>query len=213
MRNPDTLARAALATASLLLALGWPVASPAGSGPVALQSADPACADDSGAIYVDCGNGTVTDNRTGLVWLQDADCLRGLVTWYQATELVAGLADLPDDSAAAAHDCGLSDSSAPGEWRLPSAAEWEAMMAHPVAQGCVDIAEGTPAITNDAGTDCWQEGPGSSITGIPSYAVYWSASHLTSPHGVFVGAVAVGGITQQFDKAAEELVWPVRGGQ
>jgi hypothetical protein len=47
----------------------------AGDGVVALQTADPSCPDDSGDRYVDCGNGTVTDNDTGLVWLKQANCL------------------------------------------------------------------------------------------------------------------------------------------
>lgn len=210
MTTPGARWRHARALAWLSLAFVCPAASPAGSGPVALQSADPACPDDSGAIYVDCGNGTVTDTRTGLVWLQDADCLEGQVTFDEAVAFVAGLADMPDESAAALDDCGLSDGSSPGEWRLPSAAEWEAMMADPVAQGCTDPMEGTPAITNDAGTDCWQEGPGSSITDIPPFAGYWSAT--VAPSGeVWVGGVAGGAITKDFPNF--QLVWPTRGGQ
>ena len=52
--------------ATLLLA-GLVQRAQASGGVVALQTADPSCPDDSGDIYVDCGNGTVTDNRTGLV--------------------------------------------------------------------------------------------------------------------------------------------------
>jgi hypothetical protein len=59
----------------LFLLVAIPPTSLAGDGVVALQTADPSCPDDSGKIYVDCGNGTVTDNRTGLVWLKNADCL------------------------------------------------------------------------------------------------------------------------------------------
>ena len=107
---------------------------------MALQTADRSCPDDSGNVYVDCGNGTVTDNRTGLVWLKDANCLSGApgggaVDWFTAMEFVAGLSDQPATSAAAAHDCGLSDGSSPGEWRLPTAAEWEAMMANAKGAG------------------------------------------------------------------------------
>ena len=36
--------------------------------------ADGPCFDNTNR-YVDCGNGTVTDTVTGLIWLQDADCL------------------------------------------------------------------------------------------------------------------------------------------
>ena len=58
---------------------------------------------------------TVTDNRTGLVWLENADCL-GAVDWFTAKEVVAGLSDLQGSDP---DDCGLSDDSSPGEWRLP----------------------------------------------------------------------------------------------
>jgi hypothetical protein len=46
---------------------------------VALQTVVPSCADDSANRCVDCGNGTVTNNDTGLVWLANADCLTGFV--------------------------------------------------------------------------------------------------------------------------------------
>ena len=36
--------------------------------------ADGPCFDNTNR-YVDCGNGTVTDTVTGLIWLQQADCL------------------------------------------------------------------------------------------------------------------------------------------
>ena len=55
--------------------LGGPAS--AGDGVVALQTAAPTCPDDSGDRYVDCDNGTVTDNETGLVWLANADCFGG----------------------------------------------------------------------------------------------------------------------------------------
>ena len=104
----------------------------AGDGLVALQTADPACPDNSGNIYVDCGNGTVTDNRTGLVWLANTNCVNG-PSWYEAMEIAAGLADLPDGACGGGVtrdncDCGLRDGSSPGEWRLASMAELKAMV-------------------------------------------------------------------------------------
>ena len=123
-RSTGTTASACLLCCLLLGVSGvW-----AGDGVVALQTAGTSCADGSGNRYVDCGNGTVTDNETGLVWLANADCL-GSVDWLTASEFVAGLSDKPEGSIAAAHDCGLSDGSSPGEWRLPSMEEWEAMVA------------------------------------------------------------------------------------
>ncbi len=182
----------------------------AGEGVVALQTADPSCADDSGNIYVDCGNGTVTDNRTGLVWLQDANCY-GLLEWHEAVEIVANLSDIPSTSVAAPHDCGLSDGSSPGEWRLPSVAEWEAMML-PNVLGC------SPAITDDQGTGCWADplvcflsGRTCSFTGVVS-SFYWSSTTLVSyPTDAWIadlrGGIGADGKTLSF------YVWAVRGGQ
>jgi hypothetical protein len=59
--------------------------------------------------FVDQGDGTVADTMTGLVWLKQADCLH--TNWQQALQAVNGLA---------AGQCGLTDGSQPGNWRLPN---------------------------------------------------------------------------------------------
>lgn len=66
-----------------------------------------------------CGNGdgTVTDMTTGLVWLQNANCF-GIKKWIE-------LSGIYNDAHKAAgllrsSDCGLSDGSVAGEWRLPT---------------------------------------------------------------------------------------------
>lgn len=60
----------------------------------------------------DNGNGTITDS-SGLVWLKNAGCLSSL-TWDSAMS-----------TARAIHsgDCGLTDKSTSGQWRLPTVAE------------------------------------------------------------------------------------------
>jgi quinol monooxygenase YgiN len=63
--------------------------------------------------FTDNGDGTVTDNLTGLVWLEDADRF-GEVTWHQALEHARKLAS-------GSH--GLSDGSRRGDWRLPNIRE------------------------------------------------------------------------------------------
>ena len=196
-----------------------PSASQAGDGVVALQTADPSCRDDSGNIYVDCGNGTVTDNRTGLVWLANADCLDGIAEWFTAMEFAAGLADLPIGAGnGLASDCGLSDGSSPGEWRLPSLAEWEMMVADAVDLGCV------PAITSDSGLffECWS--PGCVTLGLCAFSdvrseIYWTATtditntarawrlDIGIADGIFRGHKGHSGVGDP------SRVWPVRGGQ
>lgn len=203
--------RNAILGSTLALALLVPGAALAGSGLVALQSADPSCGDDSGNIYVDCGNGTVTDNRTGLVWLADADCF-GQVTWHEAMEVVAGLADIPPTSSAASYDCNLSDGSLPGEWRLPTAAEWEVMMMDAVGEGSdPDCTATPPTITNDSGGGCWASGP-SSFTDV-QVGLYWSATTWPGGPGLAVLAVLDTGIIGDGPKTTTQYVWPVRDGQ
>jgi hypothetical protein len=197
----------------LVLVAIIPVGALAAGGLVALQTAAASCTDESGNIYVDCGNGTVTDNRTGLVWLKNANCLDGPVDWHTAMEFVAGLSDQPPTSAAAAHDCGLSDGSSPGEWRLPSAAEWEAMTADALGEG--EDPDCFLTITNDSGLGCLVDGP-SSFSGVQQNDYWSSNTDLSDPTNAFYqnlggGLNGYGLYTQS--KGTRRYVWPVRGGQ
>lgn len=63
--------------------------------------------------FIDNNDGTVTDNLTGLVWLQSTRCL-GQVDWPSA---------LNGANALASGSCGLIDNSQPGDWRIPNARE------------------------------------------------------------------------------------------
>lgn len=208
-----------LAVGSVLLAL-CPGAVLASDGVVALQTADPSCRDSSGDIFVDCENGTVTDSRTGLVWLQNANCLPfgDGIDWWTAMEFVAGLADMPEGSAAELQDCGLSDHSSPGEWRLPSPAEWEAMVADADAMGCV------PTITNNAGTGCWADCsfvvPGVPVAACSAFRhvrfYYWSPTTLvTNPTNSWGVNLVFGNASEAVKENAslDIRVWPVRAGQ
>ncbi|MDH3308779.1 MAG: DUF1566 domain-containing protein [Acidimicrobiia bacterium] len=186
----------------------------AGDGLVALQNADASCRSTTAPPprYVDCDNGTVTDNDTGLVWLKNANCM-GPVDWYTAMEFVAGLSDKPAESAAANQDCGLSDGSSPGEWRLPSVEEWEAMIANALGQGGdPDCTASPPTITNDSGLGCWVSGP-SSFTGVES-SVYWASTTCVNCAAGAWSAYLVLGIVDIHGKSNHfDYVWPVRGGQ
>lgn len=197
----------------------------AGDGVVALQSADPSCRTTTTPppIYVDCGNGTVTDNRTGLVWLKNANCLGDSVDWFKAMEFAAGLSDIDVGSCGgvspALCDCGLTDSSSPGEWRLPSPTEWTAMVEDAVALGCtVGGAFGGPSITNDLGTECWHSSPGNSFSGVvdTGSSIYWSPNtfieSLSLDGGAWLVSLWFGAISND-GKQNPHFVWPVRGGQ
>jgi hypothetical protein len=90
-------------------------AGPSGPAGIATRAAPP-CFDNTNR-YVNCGNGTVTDTNTGLIWLQNANCL-GTGTYSAANQAAAALT---------AGLCGLTDDSSAGDWRLPTIGEWEAM--------------------------------------------------------------------------------------
>lgn len=68
--------------------------------------------------FTDNGNGTVTDNLTGLVWLKNGNPF-GLRTWEQA---------LADCNALASGRHGLTDGSRAGDWRLPNIKEIESLV-------------------------------------------------------------------------------------
>jgi len=66
--------------------------------------------------WVDNGNGTVTDTMTGLVWLKQANCFNS--TWSVALAAVNLLAS---------GQCGLTDGSAAGSWRMPNRNEMQSL--------------------------------------------------------------------------------------
>ncbi len=143
--------------------------------------------------YVDCGNGTVTDTVTGLIWLKQANCVAN-ATWEDAKKAAANLKN---------GDCMLTDGSTPGDWRLPTITEWEATMKDAQELKC------QPTLTNDAGNACLSAGP-SSFTGADS-DYYWSSTAVNATrisfadldHAHILGSVPTNSLR----------VWPVRGGQ
>lgn len=68
----------------------------------------------------------MTDHLTNLVWVQKVTCVLG--DWQTALDHANNLAD---------GQCGLSDGSQPGDWRLPNIRELLSLF---------DYSEGTPAL-------------------------------------------------------------------
>ena len=66
--------------------------------------------------FIDNGNGTVTDTMTGLVWLKQANCIQS--DWATAVAAVGNLAS---------GNCGLTDGSAAGSWRMPNRNEMQSL--------------------------------------------------------------------------------------
>ncbi len=176
---------------------------------VLLLSCAVALADECNSLrYSDNGDGTVTDCRTGLIWLKDANCLdtsngivktSGNLNWYNAMKWVAGLGN---------GLCSLADGSTAGDWRLPTDTEWSAAVESGRKQGFT-----SPVITNAAGTAHWTAN-GDAFNNVmpnPVFVVYWASIRFGSVHAWRV--VMESGVMDVDGRSNVAYVWPVRGGQ
>ena len=136
--------------------------------------------------FTDNGNGTVTDNLTGLVWLKDANCtpVFGQKNWATA---------LSDANNLAAGYCGLTDGSSPGDWRLPNVRELSSL---------TDFSQYGPALPG-----------GHPFTGVQS-SFYWSSTTVAAQtHWDYAWGVDMShGEVYGHPKDDAYYVWPVRGG-
>ena len=138
--------------------------------------------------FTDNGDGTVTDNLTGLVWLKDANCF-GTKNWGSA---------VIDANQLASGSCSLSDGSAAGDWRLPNAKELQSLLHY----GKYD-----PALPNTAGTGKWTEGD--PFTGVQS-DYYWSGTTYSSTISIAWSVHLYMGDIYHDVKTSAYYVWPVR---
>ena len=165
----------------------------ANAGKAGTRAAGP-CVDKS-KRYNDCGNGTVTDTVTGVIWLKQWNCLPS-ANFEDAKKAVAGLKN---------GDCMLTDGSSPGDWRLPTQMEWEATMEKALEMGCSG-----PTLLNDVGTGCITAGP-SSFTAVEA-DYYWSGTVLEGQERAYFGDIDHGHLLNGAFTTSLR-VWPVRGGQ
>lgn len=132
--------------------------------------------------FADNRNGTVIDNLTGLIWLKNANCF-DVRTWEKA---------LAEAKALANGQCGLTDGSTAGQWRLPNVHE---------QQSLIDYGRYNPALPSDH-----------PFSGVQIF-YYWSAtSYAHSPALARYVILGDGGV-DAWDKTKPGYVWPVRGGQ
>jgi len=182
----------------------WPVRSdPDGGAPplAVMATGQTECFDDDGTV-IDCagtgqdgevqagvpmpsprfsdpGDGTVIDNFTGLVWLKQSDCL-GENGYEEAYSASAALAD---------GSCGLSDDSAPGDWRVPNYKELQSLF---------DLSRVEPQLSD-----------GHPFTGIQN-GLHWTSTSLASgPDGVWKMNVFWSNI-HGGGKDNAHYTWPVR---
>ncbi len=136
-------------------------------------------------------DGTIRDNKTGLIWLRAANEF-GYMNWNAAMETAAILSD---------GEHGLTDGSKDGDWRLPTKEEWE---------GFLDNSYYKPALCNEKGDGQWHEGH--AFTGVITHdeSWYWSSTS-ESGEGLFIWTANMPD-AQIFpvENALEAYVWPVR---
>ncbi len=131
------------------------------------------------------GDGTITDTLTGLIWLQNADCIAvlGGVSWAAALTWSNNLAS---------ENCGLTDGSTAGQWRLSNRKELKSLINRGNANN--NLLLGSMGFTGVKG-------------------VYWSSSTYANVNTKAWYVGIYGGFMDYADKGSHAYVWPVRGGQ
>jgi len=142
--------------------------------------------------FTDSGNGTVTDNLTGLVWLKNANCTETVGGVSKASGTLAWANALVWSNSLASGSCSLADGSAAADWRLPARLELESL---------VDMSKYDPALP-----------AGHPFSNVQS-AYYWTSTTYRSNTGYAWGLYMGDSYADSNAKTSDFYVWPVRGGQ
>ena len=139
-----------------------------------------------GPRFTDKGDGTIKDNDTGLIWARLANCW-GKADWQNAKKAAAEVRN---------GMCGLQDGSEPGEWKLPTKAEWKAFMSKVYRE---------PALVNTVGDGQWSEGDAFYYV---MSADFWSR---TAEDAADAWSADMGNGETYIDwKTRSMYIWPVR---
>lgn len=146
--------------------------------------------------FTDNGDGTITDNLTGLMWLKDANCVNtyypsvdsdgtagdGAVTWQHSLDFLAGINIGTYPNCAGGHT----------DWRLPNRIELRSL---------TDYSQSSPALPS-----------GHPFNNVQPHA-YWSSSTcvLDTNWAWYVNMTV--GVGPYSSKTDSYYVWPVRAGQ
>jgi hypothetical protein len=142
------------------------------------------------------GDGTVTDNMTGLIWLEDANCVAA-----DNFDAILALANTLYDGSTGhgGGDCGLSDGSVAGDWRVPNMFEATSLLNHGYS---------SPGVPNTTGTGQWTEGdPFSEVQ-----PTYWTST-FNPQNKQFAHHVSFFPpfLTSSDKDDNDRSMWPVRG--
>ncbi len=135
--------------------------------------------------FTDNGNGTVTDNLTGLIWLRLANCYESR-SWANALSAANTLNS---------GECGLNDGSAEGDWRLPNLRELQSLIDYGQYNPALPSAHPFSGVQFEGGDKYW-----TSTTYVRAESWAWA---------VYLGEGNV--VSVMSDNPNH--VWPVRGGE
>ena len=138
--------------------------------------------------FTDNGDGTVTDNLTGLMWLKDANCF-GYKPWQSALDAVTDFNANPGNYSAEDYAASYSG------WRLPNVNELESL---------VNAEEACPAT--------WLNNQG--FANVQSYYYYYWSSTTRANNTNYAWGVYMryGNVNNDF-KSTYKYVWPVRSSE
>jgi Protein of unknown function (DUF1566) len=132
--------------------------------------------------FTDNMDGTITDNLTHLIWLQDANCF-GTRTWAQA---------LDDANSLNSGQCDLTDGSVEGDWRLPTVRELASLIDYEKSVGTV-LPSPNPFMNFQSD-------------------LYWSSTTVALNTSGAWSVGFSDGFVLNFSKPNNNFVLPVRGG-
>jgi len=138
--------------------------------------------------FTDNGDGTITDNLTGLMWLKDGNCFSDM-PWQEALDKVSDL-----NANAGAYTCG-GYTATYNDWVLPNVNELESL---------INAEEPDPAV--------WLNEQGFVDVQLDRY--YWSSTTSASiTENAWVVYMSGGYVYNDDESFYYRYVWPVRAGQ
>jgi len=143
--------------------------------------------------FTDKGNGTVTDNLTGLIWLKNANCTDTVGGKTPSSGLPWADA-ITWSNAMASGKCGLTDGSTAGQWRLPTRRELTSLVNR-----------------QQANNVNWLNGQG--FRSVLSSGYWSSSTYAGNTTLAWCVGMNYGHVDFSYAKTYNFYVWPVRGGE
>ena len=148
---------------------------------------------DDATRFTSNGNGTITDNLTGLIWLQNANCTDSIGGITKASGTLAWANALTWSNNLASSKCGLTDGSSAGQWRLPTRKELKSL----VNRG-------------QANSATWLQTKG--FTNVMASGYWSSSTDAGYTNDAWIVDISDGLMISDY-KGYSYFVWAVRGGQ